>query len=55
VTTILAALALALPVQCAPSESLWERQLREGAVPYMALAFYDPGVRIMGLRIIGSM
>jgi hypothetical protein len=46
-TVILSVLALAVPVHCYSSETVWERELQERAVPYMALAFYVPGSRIV--------
>ena len=39
--TILAALALAIPVHCYPTEKAWEQQQKVDGVSHLAIAYYD--------------
>jgi hypothetical protein len=44
--TILAALALAVPVHCYPTDTGWRQAVQDARTDPTAIAFYDPGVRI---------
>jgi hypothetical protein len=44
--TILAALALAVPVHCYQTDTGWQQAVQEANTDPAAVAFYDPGKRI---------